>query len=431
MSREFNHAAPVSGGRGAHGRNVGGTGAPPSNTAPDTCNLAFLPLRYGIDSLYLSYPGELAEHREAELKKLKGLAQSAPHEAAKAQMAIEGHVFEVKDKSSGLFAFTLVDGAYMIRLSSRRSKKTPMAYVQVSSGLLAYKTVMEIVVELRGILESLGDIEQPRVSRVDLFVDFCADVDMESWTRRAWVTKAAQIHQYAEGPVFTGWTVGAGGPLMARLYEKFIESKKSGKEYLHELWRQAGWDGGRSVWRLEFEFKRELLVQLGLDSVHSVLRGRSGLWAYATQKWLRLCIPSETDDTRSRWPLHPLWPALSGIDWNGDGGPLLRTYKPTRAPGDDYLGGRALALIAAVGAVVGERDFDAAARVTEGLAWDALARQNGLSGIGPEQFFAEKVDGLARAFNVRMNAPPADVPDPDDALYLNPYYRRSRGLREL
>ncbi len=437
MSWSSTPAAVVLDGRVATGKNDGGTGAPPSNTAPDSCNLAFLPLRWGIDSLYLSYPGELADHREAELKHLKALAQSAPHEAARAQLAIDGHVFEVRDKSSGLFAFTLVDGSYMIRLSSRRSKKTPMAYVQVSSGLLAHKTVMEILVELRGILQALGDIEQPRVSRVDLFLDFCSAVDMEGWTRRAWVTKAAEIHQYAEGERFTGWTVGAGGVLMARLYEKSIESKKRGKDYLHGLWRQAGWDGEQPVWRLEFEFKRELLVQLGLDSVTSVLNGRAGLWAYATQKWLRLTIPSESDDSRSRWPVHPLWESLARIDWAGDGGPLLRSFKPTRAPGTDYLGVRALAIFASIAAVVGEENFEAAARATANLAWQALSRQNSAggpkhpTGITQDQLFAEKVEGLSRAYNLRMNAPAADMPDADGPLYLNPYFRAKAGLRDL
>ena len=68
MSQEFKQAAPVSGGRGAHGGNRGGTGAPPSNTAPDNCNPSFQPLRWGIDSLYLSYPGELTEGVKVNLK---------------------------------------------------------------------------------------------------------------------------------------------------------------------------------------------------------------------------------------------------------------------------------------------------------------------------------------------------------------------------
>ncbi len=108
-------------------------GAPPSNTAPYNCNFTYQPLRWGIDSLYLSYPGELSGKYELELRTLKNIAQGPEHEAAKAQIELCGHFFEVKDKSSGLFAFTLVDDAFMIRLSSGKSKKLPMAYVQVSS----------------------------------------------------------------------------------------------------------------------------------------------------------------------------------------------------------------------------------------------------------------------------------------------------------
>ena len=47
------------------------SGAPPSNTAPDNCNGGegfFKALRWGVDSLYLSYPGELSKERDAQLK---------------------------------------------------------------------------------------------------------------------------------------------------------------------------------------------------------------------------------------------------------------------------------------------------------------------------------------------------------------------------
>lgn len=428
MSQEFNPSASVSDGRAAPGGNGGGTGAPPSNTAPDSCNPECTPLRWGIDSLYLSYPGTLAEHRDAELRKLKALAQSAPHDAAKAQMALGDHVFEVRDKSSGLFAFTLADGAFMIRLSSHGAKRVPMAYVQVSSGLLSYKSILEIERELQGILEALGDIERPSVSRVDLFVDFCSCVDMESWDRRAWITKASAVHQYAEDKAFTGWTIGAGGVVMARLYHKLIESRKSGKEYLHRLWEAAGWDGERAVWRLEFEFKREVLSQLGLDGIASVLSSRPGLWSYATTEWLKLCVPNPTDETRSRWPIHPLWVALASVDWGRDGGPMLRSYKPLRAPSMEYLGSRALAAFSSVAALTDTFDFNTAVGRTAEAAWSQLARQDGLNYVGADQLFREKVEGLVRRYNVRMNVPPDDTPEPEEPLYRNPYFRGKQGL---
>src|SRR5882724_2923723 len=58
------------------GLGVGGGDAPPTNRASHTCNSEyFKPLRWGVDSLYLSYPGKLSPEVEASLKNLKRLAQ--------------------------------------------------------------------------------------------------------------------------------------------------------------------------------------------------------------------------------------------------------------------------------------------------------------------------------------------------------------------
>ena len=400
------------------------SGAPPSNTAPDNSNFIYQPLRWGIDSLYLSYPGSLSESRLDQLRNLKNQAQGLPHEAAKAQLELGAHVFEVKDKSSGLFAFTLVDDAFMIRLASGKSKKLPMAYVQVSSRVLSHKSPAEVETELRALLRSLGDVQAPKVSRVDLYLDFASDIDMEGWRRNAWVTHAQAVHQYAEDKTFTGWTIGAGGVLMARLYHKLLECKKSGKEYLQGLWREAGWDGVLPVWRLEFEFKRDVLVQLKLDGLPHVLENLAGLWSYATTDWLRLCLVNRDDKTRSRWPVHPLWLALSSVDWGTPGGPLLRSYQPVRAPSMAWLGSRGLSVMASIGAVAGVTDFDQAAAETKRQAWDALAFKNGNSGISPEQLFLETVEGLTREYNLRMNPKPADPPKP---FVRNEYERQSKG----
>lgn len=413
--------------RAAHPGELGSegiSGAPLSNTAPDNSNFIYQPLRWGIDSLYLSYPGELTSSRESELRSLKTQAQGPSHEAAKAQIQLGSHVFEVKDKSSGLFAFTLVDDAYMIRLAAGKSKKLPMAYVQVSSHVLSHKSPAVIETELRHILRALGDVYAPKVSRVDLFLDFACSLDMEAWRRDAWLTRAKAVHQYAEDATFTGWTIGAGGVLMARLYHKLIESGKSGKVYLHGLWRQAGWVGDLPVWRLEFQFKREILKQLDLEGLPSILDHLGGLWSYASTDWLRLTIPNPDDKTRTRWPIHPLWMALSSVDWSSPGGPLLRSYAPVRAPSLGYLGLRGASVIASIGAVVGITDFDQAAAESKKQAYDAMALVNGMSGITVDQFFREKVEALNREYNTRMNPKPADPPEP---FVRNEYERQSRG----
>ncbi|SET69205.1 hypothetical protein SAMN05216326_1671 [Nitrosomonas marina] len=69
-------------------------GTPPSNTVPYNCNSTeyFKLLRFGVDSLYLSYQGELFPEIQERLAKLKQLAQHPEaDQQALAQYAI-GHI---------------------------------------------------------------------------------------------------------------------------------------------------------------------------------------------------------------------------------------------------------------------------------------------------------------------------------------------------
>lgn len=416
----------VSGAAGRGGSLDGTLGTPPSNTVPNNCKPpTFQALRWGVDSLYLSYPGQLSDTVDADLRALKKLAQDRDDLAAKAQYPLGEHIFEVKDKSSGLFPFTIEDDAFQIRLSAHHAKALPMAYVKVSSHYLSHKTPAETEAHLRSLLYPLGEISPPKVSRIDLFVDFASSEDMESWGRSAWVTKASGVSQYAQDQAFTGWLIGSGSALMARLYNKRIEIQKSRKTYLEPLWREAGWDAVQPVWRLEFQFKREVLDQLGLNSVPAVLGNLNGLWSYGTTEWLKLTIPSETDKTRSRWPIHPLWLALSSIDWETQGGPLLREYSPSRAPSKEWVGRRALSAIASFGALIGAKDFDAALDALGDAAFNVLANQAEHAGLHHVSHFLEKVEVLQRKYNTALNVP---LPgDPDDDPVAKEYRRQTQG----
>lgn len=108
------------------------------------------------------------------------------------------------------------------------------------------------------------------------------------------------------------------------------------------------------------------------------------------------------------------------------GGPLLRTYQALRAPSLAWLGARGLSVYASIGAITGITDFDAAALEAKKHAYDALNKQNGggMSGIGDEQFFREKVEALTRLYNTRMNPEPPPAPEP---YQRNEYERQSRG----
>lgn len=381
------------------------TVAVPSNTATNNSITGVIkPLRHGIDSLYLSYQGNLSYETDKQLQALKQLAQSdSIEDQAQAKLKLGDHLFEVKDKGTSMFAYVLEDNAFRIQLS-RPTKAVPMAYIKLSSEYLTYKSPAQAEAHLKAILQQLGDLDsEANVSRVDLFLDFVSDMDMESWTREAWVTRAAKINAYSIDTHFTGWSIGLGSAIAGRLYDKKYELLSSGKTYLVPLWKACGLEEGEPVWRLEFEFKRDLLDQKGIIPLDSVLKNLNGLWSYATTEWLRLTIPNEEDKTRSRWPIHPLWLSLSSVDWETDGGPLQPRFKYTRVPKDREAFKRAFSAITSWMAAHGITDYEQCIHSFY-LEVEMFINNKAMDdGTTFEQFIHERVAHKARSFNIILD----------------------------
>jgi hypothetical protein len=317
-------------------------GTPPCNTVPLNYNpQTFKSLRYGVDSLYVSYPGLIAEDWDRKLSDLKQLAQSEKeNEQALAQVVIGDHIFEVKDKGRGRFSYVLVDNSFFLQASNGRSKSLPMAYVQISSEYLAHAGVGQAEKSLQFIVNSLGLVHEPaNISRVDLFMDFCADIKMDAFNPlESWITRTQSIDLHYRYNRFSGWSFGMGGDIGARLYDKTLEvEKKSKKFYLHELWGAAGWDGQVHVWRMEFEAKREVLKQLSIRKLSDLLTLQTPLWLYLTQDWLRLAIPSITDSNQTRWPNHPLWNSITESFDKDSVQTKLERFSSVRVPEDERL----------------------------------------------------------------------------------------------
>lgn len=154
-------------------------GTPPSNTVPpNDKNKHFKALLFGIDSLYLSYYGQLADDWDKKLFDLKENAQSEDEKnQALAQVAIGSHLFEVRDKGMPRFPYVLSDNCFFIKLNRSKSNKLPMAHVQISSEYLAAVGVEAAEKDLRFVINTLGLVHgAASVSRADLFLDFtCID----------------------------------------------------------------------------------------------------------------------------------------------------------------------------------------------------------------------------------------------------------------
>lgn len=392
-----------------HGEDSQGT--PPSNTVP----LKYNPeksklLRFGVDSLYLSYPGVLSEEWDQKLSSLKELAQQEDELSQSiAQVTICEHLFEVRDKGAGRFSYVLVDNAYRIQASNSRSKSLPLAYVQISSEYLTHAGIEKAEEALRHIVNTLGVVNEPaNISRVDLFADFCADCEMDAFEPlRDWVTRVETMSLHYSYGRFSGWSFGSGGDIVARLYDKTLEvEKKSHKFYLHELWQAAGWDGTSQIWRMEFEAKRNALVSLQLPKLVHLLPNQAALWRYLTENWLRLTVPTETDSNRARWNNHPLWDFIAAAFDTDEEQAKLQRFNPARLPEDERLFVHGLGGITSFMASRGIEDLGEGVGEYLQQAKRYHVTRSGFKHDGMERYVGRKVKTKNRRFNTVLNTQP-------------------------
>jgi hypothetical protein len=385
-----------------------GKGAPPSNTAPAnyiTPSNHTKILRFGIDSLYLSYPGQLASEWDQRLTGLKLAAQAEEEtDKAKAQVKIGEHLFEVKGKGGQRFSFVLVDNCFHIQLSGYNATALPLAYVQLSSELLTTLSVQEAVNNLSTMIRSFGLVKgEPQISRVDLFVDFISPVQMNSWDQSAWVTRAHHIANYSIRRQFSGWSIGMGGVMGARLYNKTLELEKSKKDYLKPLWTMAGWDEQSPVWRLEFQYKREALKELGVLEIEHLLQHYGGLWKYAASDWLRLTIPNEDDTNQTRWNNHPLWSDLTAANWSQQQAAPLSRLRKERIPCEQSFFVNGLGGLTSFMASQGITELDEGFGEFLAQAEHFHEHKGRKQGKGLKHYIQDKVKAKARKYNTLDN----------------------------
>jgi hypothetical protein len=293
-----------------------------------------------------------------------------------------------------------------------------VAVVQVASEFLAFFGVRDAERQVRAVLlelveQSDEELGAARVSRVDLYADFASSVDMEGIHRDHWVTRADEIHTYSVARKLSGWTVGLGGAIAARLYNKTLEiDAKSHKYFFHELWSAAGWIPTDEVWRLEFELKRGALAHFGIDSLEDLERSAGSLWRYLTSEWIRLTVPNVEDQTRARWPNHPLWTDIEMVEWQGNEQLRIREMQRNRAPNDKWYLQHGVSLLASYMAREWISDSAEGWRRLGAFLEHLVSASPVRFGISFGDYVLEKVRFKARQYNtgeIKQREPGEDV----------------------
>jgi hypothetical protein len=406
-------------------------GAPPSYRAPNRCNgVLFQPLSQHIDSLEVSFKGELSGRSAEDLERCKGLAQSRDEAVrASAQVVIGDCFFEVSDKGAGLFPYVIRDSRFYIKLSRPGNRSVPMAHCQIRNVHLLQVGPSQALQDLRWFMDALGEVEGPeKISRVDLAVDFVSDVQMDSWGREAWVTRLEYKQAHSVGERFTGWSIGRKDALQFGFYDKTFEIlRESGKHYLYEIWDQAGWAPWDSVWRAEGRFRRPVLAQFDLNTLGDALSGLPGLWVYLTETSLRLTAPNHADATRARWPNHPLWDSIAKVAWDVPLSRLTRHYKHVNAPSDRTLAIREIANLTSVMARDGILEIGVARDRLRDIVMSQLMSIHAFSDREPEEILIEKAREKGRRYGTINNVAGTPALPPADDAAAQAYRKASKG----
>ncbi len=214
---------------------------------------------------------------------------------------------QLQPRKWGLYRYCL-DHPYA-RFGFTPKDRIPAIRVQPRAEFLHGAGVEQVVEWSRSLLESLCGPVLLEVSRLDLFADF-QGLSVSGDQRHEFLCRADARHLFKRAEEFNGLQFGSrsSGTIFARIYDKTIESAKTGTAYWKDVWGDA-YDPDLHVTRVEFELHREVLRQFGISTPGEVLSAAGSLWHYLSHDWLTHRIPTD-DDTKSRWPLSEQWRAV-------------------------------------------------------------------------------------------------------------------------
>ena len=262
-------------------------------------------LRVSVDTLEVSFDGELAEGVAAELDGLKAEAQ----ELECPQRFRSSRVF-VEPKAFGLWRWRLTcrDFAVVLSPSMARSGHRPNAQIRLSAFALSTRVAADLLADAVDALRSLGDYQERGVSRIDV----CADVQgwvptQDEMLGMACPATYRAIHLSGQQPQTFQY---GKGDVVLRVYDKTAELDHSGKAWMPEVWRECeGYDASLPVTRIEAQLRSKPIKELGFSSATRVIAESGTIFEWVLREWCQLRVPNG-DKKVTRWPEHPVWSSV-------------------------------------------------------------------------------------------------------------------------
>lgn len=253
-------------------------------------NIPCKPLLSGIDSLSLTIQVEWQNPDFFTLlDKAKAVAKEYETDCPLFTDTDQDVSFMVRPHGSSGYTWLIHGKEYALSIGNWFAPKSrPSIKLDIRSETLWRYTPNDAYQRTLAFLEKQGaKVVAVKPSRVDLCMDILLPVDL--WNLGLMdtaVTRSVFRAPYFERQTLTGFQFGK-GDIAARLYDKVLEiQRKSKKFWFYDLWKLDVIPEGFKVIRVEFQMRRGVLKELGLDTLAATFPTLENAWAYASQKWL-------------------------------------------------------------------------------------------------------------------------------------------------
>ena len=276
---------------------------------------------------YLTLAINLQWEKSDFLERLGELKAKAKEHSEDQAHSVGDWAFTVKPHGAQGYEWLLVGKEFTVKVGNWLNPTTrPSLMVDIRSETLWTEGPVNAVERIAAIFKELGaQVLEVKPSRADLCVDML--IDESVWTTdlaKNRVTRAVKSNLHFENDVMTGITIGLGGPVSARLYDKFREVvTKSKKTWFFELWGLDHEPEGFKIIRVEFQLRRPALKELGMESITDLFTVSDNAWAYCAERWLKFQDRPGNHHTMRK--TFPWWETLqNGFYGSQNPAPLIR-----------------------------------------------------------------------------------------------------------
>ena len=259
---------------------------------------------------------------------LSQLKEKARVSGSEGEIELGGVTLRVERKGIPFYSYWLSCKDFFVYFTDGEVRSVAPVKVKFLAGYLwsyGAKKAYELFIDWINRIGLL--IVESKVSRVDLCLD-SDEIEFGAGDLDRMVTlardKAAhgEFDEFTHGKRVSGFTIGKGQPLLARIYNKSVEVVAHSKLWFYQVWLEAGWKGEGEVWRVEFQLRRPLLIELQVSAVEELWEKEEGIWDYLTNKWLTHRNPEGANV--SRWMVSQKWEAVQLAGRDHIGSPAIR-----------------------------------------------------------------------------------------------------------